>query len=259
MQINHQIHSKNYDLRPESNGRIRYIILHYTEMSFDDASSRLCDPKAKVSSHYLVHKNGTVYQLVGEFYRAWHAGQSKWKNDEALNDNSIGIEIDNLGNEKYTDIQISSVIELCNFLQKKYNIPSHRILGHSDIAPHRKIDPGLFMDWSNLAKKDIGIHFSRSSNPNINPIKLSKNKIESVQTNLKSLGYDVEKNGVHDQNTNNVFRAFQLHFSPESIISIGGVEFLLYQSKNNTEDKYIWDVNSDNILNLLTQGALPRL
>ncbi|MGV2433126.1 MAG UNVERIFIED_CONTAM: N-acetylmuramoyl-L-alanine amidase [Rickettsiaceae bacterium] len=141
----------------EKNRTISHIILHYTQMESDAALERLCSEEAGVSSHYFIHKNGDIYNLVEDKYIAWHAGVSYWKGLDKLNNHSIGIEIDNLGNEKFTDIQIDSVINLCKMLQSKYNIPSENIIGHSDIAPDRKLDPGIFFPWDLLLKNGLGI------------------------------------------------------------------------------------------------------
>ena len=155
-------YSINFDLPKRSKKRIIFIILHYTGMNKEsDAIQKLCDPKSKVSSHYFIKKNGEVLNLVPDLYTSWHAGKSFWKKFNSLNNYSIGIEISNPGHNykyrSYSSKQIFSLIKLLKNLKKKYNIKKHNILGHSDIAPDRKKDPGEKFPWSKLAKKNLSI------------------------------------------------------------------------------------------------------
>lgn len=151
--------SPNFD---ERNAEIDMIILHYTGMqSGAEAIERLCDPEARVSSHYVIEENGDVYQLVDEISRAWHAGVSFWRGEKHLNANSIGIEIVNPGHEfgyrPFTDAQYSSIIELCKTIKSEYSIADINIIGHSDVAPDRKEDPGELFNWKLLADNGIGL------------------------------------------------------------------------------------------------------
>lgn len=139
-----------------------HIILHYTGMnSFKAALDRLCDPESKVSAHYLIDLEGRLYPLVDEDKRAWHAGQSFWDGIVDMNSHSIGIEITNPGHEfgyqPFPGKQIDAVIELCLGLIGKYGIKSYNILGHSDIAPRRKQDPGELFPWEKLAEEFVGL------------------------------------------------------------------------------------------------------
>jgi len=202
MHIITNILSPNFEERPQGCAP-RFIILHYTEMLFDDAISKLCDKNAKVSAHYLIKKTGEIYHLVADKYIAWHAGVSYWNGFEKLNDHSIGIEIDNMGDESFTDLQMNACIELCHFLMKKYYIPRENVLGHSDIAPDRKIDPGVFFDWKLLDKNGIGIKYGHD---------ISKMAIVEKQQYLKNMGYKIEVTGELDEQTNYVIRAFDMHF-----------------------------------------------
>lgn len=138
------------------------IILHYTGMrSGEEALSRLCDPAAQVSAHYVVHENGEIDQIVDEDKRAWHAGVSYWRGCDDLNSASIGVEIVNPGHEfgydLFPDIQITAVVDLCRTISERYRMDRDCILAHSDIAPDRKQDPGEYFPWQRLASAGMGL------------------------------------------------------------------------------------------------------
>ena len=138
------------------------IVLHYTGMeTAEDALDRLCDPVSEVSAHYFIDEDGGVLQLVDEEKRAWHAGLAHWVGESDINSHSIGIEIVNSGHEfgykAFPDIQINAVIKLCIDIMARYSISSSGILGHSDVAPSRKIDPGELFPWQYLANEGVGI------------------------------------------------------------------------------------------------------
>ena len=146
--------SPNYDERSEA---ISMVVLHYTEM--EDAASaeaRLCDPDAKVSAHYLISESGEVTRLVPEDKRAWHAGVSYWRGHTDVNGISIGIELDHpghaLGYRPFSDAQFEAVVPLLARIVKDYDIPRANVVGHSDVAPPRKIDPGELFPWDRLAE-----------------------------------------------------------------------------------------------------------
>jgi N-acetylmuramoyl-L-alanine amidase len=157
--------SPNHDSRGDviaGTPRIDMLVLHYTGMeSAEAALDRLCDPGARVSSHYLVEEDGTVWQLVPEERRAWHAGVSYWLGETVLNTVSIGIEIVNPGHEwgyrPFPEEQMQAVEGLCGDILGRRRIPAHRIVGHSDIAPTRKSDPGELFDWPRFARAGIGL------------------------------------------------------------------------------------------------------
>jgi len=156
-------YSPNFNKKKRSINSIKLIVIHYTGMQSERESLiRLCDPKSKVSCHYLINRDGKIYKLIGDRYIAWHAGKSFWGKFENLNKNSIGIELVNKGHEfGYTNFkkkQITSLIKICKSLIRKYKIKGKNIVGHSDIAPLRKIDPGEKFPWQKLAKKKIGIN-----------------------------------------------------------------------------------------------------
>ena len=154
-------YSPNFDPIRRKTKDIEFLIFHYTGMKSEkDATNRLTDIKSKVSSHYLIKNDGKIIILVPDLYIAWHAGVSSWKNYKSLNKHSIGIEISNPGHDfnykKFSKKQIKSIVVLSNFLIKKYKIKPENVLGHSDIAPLRKKDPGEKFPWQFLSKKKIG-------------------------------------------------------------------------------------------------------
>tara|TARA_B100000242_G_C42919910_1_gene426531 strand:- start:99 stop:821 length:723 start_codon:yes stop_codon:yes gene_type:complete len=162
-------YSPNFNLKKRNSNQIKFIIFHYTGMKREqDAIKKLTSSQSKVSSHYLIKKNGDIVIMVPDLYIAWHAGKSSWKNFESLNKNSIGIELSNSGHDNnytnFTKKQIVSILKLSKFLMKKFNISSKNILGHSDIAPFRKKDPGEKFPWKYLSKFGIGDWHSLSQN-----------------------------------------------------------------------------------------------
>jgi N-acetylmuramoyl-L-alanine amidase len=179
------------------------LVLHYTGMASGAAAiERLCDPAAKVSAHYTVDEDGTVYAHVAEEQRAWHAGVSHWAGIDNLNYNSIGIEIVNPGHEygyrAFPEAQIASLSELCAGILQRHPIPASRVLGHSDVAPARKEDPGELFPWQRLAEAGIGVW------PGAIPNDLGADA-------LTRYGYD--PNAPQDK----VITAFQRHFRPKSL------------------------------------------
>ena len=149
MSINY---SPNFDIKKRSISKLKYLVFHYTGMRSENAAiKRLTNKSSKVSCHYFVKRNGEIIKIVPDQYIAWHAGISSWKKDKSLNLNSIGIEISNPGHmfnyKKFNRKQISSIINLSKNLKKKYKIKKENVLGHSDIAPLRKKDPGEKFPW----------------------------------------------------------------------------------------------------------------
>jgi len=152
--------SPNHDERGDV--AIDMLVLHYTGMASGAAAlDRLCDPAAKVSAHYTIDEDGTVYAMVPEARRAWHAGVSWWGGDTNINTRSIGIELVNPGHEfgyrAFPDAQVAALTTLCHGILMRHPIPSARVLGHSDVAPARKDDPGELFPWERLAKLGIGL------------------------------------------------------------------------------------------------------
>jgi N-acetylmuramoyl-L-alanine amidase len=155
--------SPNYGLRRDDT-EIDFIILHYTAMGTENSLDRLCDPTHEVSCHYLIDQSGLCYQLVDDSKRAWHAGKAYWRGYRDLNSRSLGIELVNLGNEIYPEAQMKKLKSLLKHLIKSYEISPKNVLGHSDIAPSRKSDPGEYFDWKELSNSGLAL-FPEVSNP----------------------------------------------------------------------------------------------
>ena len=207
--------SPNFEERPKGISP-NMIILHYTDMmSAQEALTRLCDPTAKVSAHFLISKTGDLYQLVDLTKRAWHAGLSSWKGIEDINSQSIGIELDNLGHtfgpEAFPEPQIKTLLVLLEELTKEYGIAPHRILGHSDVAPLRKVDPGTLFPWEHLADKGFGLWPSNRV-PDQGPM-----SILEIQKTLYDIGYPCLQTGIWDEDCEKICQAFQQHFTPAEV------------------------------------------
>jgi len=216
MKINF-IYSPNFT--PRKSRKIQSIIIHYTGMRTLSASiKRLKSKQSKVSCHYLIDNGGKIIQMVKDQDIAWHAGISYWDGKKNLNNGSIGIELQNKGEEfgyeKFRKDQISSLINLVILIKKKYYICDALILGHSDIAPDRKIDPGYFFPWHQLYKAGIGLM------PNIKSIdnkELSNSGIKNLQLLLREFGYRLTISEVLDKETLQVLYAFQSHYCPAEL------------------------------------------
>ena len=148
---------------PRRNGlRPSLIVLHYTAMdSAEAACARLCDPAAEVSAHYLITGKGETVQLVPEDQRAWHAGAGEWQGRDDINSRSIGIELDNRGNHPFSEPQMVTLETLLRGIMERWSIPPEGVIGHSDMAPGRKIDPGPRFDWPRLARQNLAGKGSR--------------------------------------------------------------------------------------------------
>ena len=213
-------YSPNFSLPKRPKKKIKFIIIHYTGMKKESlAIKRLQNPKSKVSSHYLIKNNGEILRLVPDLYEAWHAGVSTWKNFKSLNQNSIGIEITNPGHQhgykNFSSNQIFSLKKLLNFLIKEFRINKKCILGHSDVSPGRKKDPGEKFPWEMLAKNKIGFWH------NLNKKKIKKfrnkkflTKIEEKMflKNLYKIGFNHVEGVKFHQNLKFLALAFQRRF-----------------------------------------------
>ena len=207
-----KFYSPNFNLNKRREKDIKFIILHYTGMEKEnDALKRLTNPSSRVSCHYFVSHDGKILELVPDLYIAWHAGKSCWEKKELLNSNSIGIEISNPGHEhkynNYKKKQISALISLVSKLKSKYNIKKRNILGHSDIAPDRKKDPGEKFPWKLMHKKKLSIWHNIKERDLIKLRNQKCNKLEKLKflKNLRKIGYSILKK-------NSVIKAFQRKF-----------------------------------------------
>jgi N-acetylmuramoyl-L-alanine amidase len=221
--------SPNFGARKDGKS-ITTVILHYTGMvNGKGAEDWLCNSDSEVSSHYLVHEDGHIVQMVAEADRAWHAGKSFWKGETDLNSVSVGIEIVNpghiLGYRPFPAKQISAVTRLCRGIVLRHGISPAMVLAHSDIAAGRKIDPGELFPWAKLAARGIG-HF-------VEPEPISGGRffssgdegqpVEALQAMLAMYGYEMQVTGVYDAHTEKIVRAFQRHFRPEKVDGVADV------------------------------------
>jgi N-acetylmuramoyl-L-alanine amidase len=217
------VSSSNHDARKHA---IDMIVLHYTDQPGGEALARLCDAQARVSSHYLVHEDGRIDQLVPEARRAWHAGVSSWDGERDNNSRSIGIEIVNLGHDKgYPDFpvrQIEAVIALCRDIIARRQIRADRVVAHSDIAPARKIDPGEKFPWKRLAAAGVGLWVEPAPiTPGATLAPGARgDKVAELQRMLARYGYGIDISGDYDDATATVVSAFQRHFRPARVDGI---------------------------------------
>ena len=224
MKLIHKFKSLNYNKR--NNKQISFLILHYTALSsVEDSINYLCNRKNKVSCHYIISQNGKIYNLVNEKHRAWHAGQSAWLLERDINSSSIGIELDfspNHKNNKFSKLLIKSLISLLKYLKKKHNIANKNILGHSDIAPYRKIDPGKTFPWIKLCNLDLSYNPKKVSLVESKKIRMwfKKNKIYSKKTKilimLNFIGYDISKSINNQISYKNLINNYKSHYLQKS-------------------------------------------
>ena len=219
-------YSPNFSPKKRNSKEIKFLIFHYTGMSKEyNALKKLTKIQSEVSSHYFIKNNGDIVLLVPDLYIAWHAGKSSWKSYEYLNKYSIGIEINNPGHQfnykRFSKKQIKSILNLSKFLIKKYKINSKNILGHSDIAPNRKKDPGEKFPWKKLAKNKVGFWHSL-------PISLLKRNRQIMVNdkdkklffkNLYRIGYsrNISKDNNKNHHLRSIITAFQRRFRQELI------------------------------------------
>lgn len=212
--------TENFSKKTRSLKNISFLIIHYTGMQSARVSlKRLKDPKSKVSCHYLIERNGSINRMVDDNKVAWHAGKSKWKNKMDLNKYSIGIEIQNKGHfikyQNFPKKQIFSLIKLIKILMKKYRIRRENILGHSDIAPLRKLDPGEKFPWNFLNKKGVAIWYPKPNLKNFD-IELKKRRTIFFK-NLYKIGYRFFNLSVKSKKDRMIILAFQRRFLPKEV------------------------------------------
>ena len=230
--------SPNHDARPRG-AVVDTLVLHYTGMrDSESALARLTDPAAKVSAHYVVDEDGEVLRLAPEDRRAWHAGVSSWRGRADVNDRSIGIELVNPGHEfgyrPFPARQMEAFFELAAGILARHPIPPERVLGHSDVAPSRRRDPGELFDWRGAAAKGIGIWPDSFSSPPPSPPRSGSGallarggvgeRVRSVQSRLVRIGYGIAPTGRFDAATGDVVAAFQRHFRPERVDGVVDAE-----------------------------------
>lgn len=208
--------SPNFDARDPA-VKLQYIVLHYTDMPSGAAAlARLCDPAAKVSAHYVVEEDGRIFRLVDEGKRAWHAGRSFWRGVSDINSASIGVELVNPGHRNgyrpFPVAQISALRNLIRDVAIRHDLsPAFAPLGHSDIAPARKEDPGELFPWQDLAKDGIGLW------PVVQAEDYAPASDGEIQDYLRSIGYDCPANGAYDRPTRAALLAFQRRYHPENL------------------------------------------
>ena len=219
-------YSPNFNSKKRKSKEIKFIIFHYTGMQKESAAiNKLTNIQSEVSCHYLIKNNGEIIKVVPDLFTAWHAGKSSWKNYKSLNQNSIGIEIINPGHEfgykKFSKKQIFTLLKLGKFLIKKYKISSENILGHSDIAPQRKKDPGEKFPWEYFSKKGIGVWHTLKKQELIKNRRLKTSKIEKefFFNNLFKIGYSKKtpNNLNKGRYLRDIIKTFQRRFRQELI------------------------------------------
>ncbi len=220
------MHSPNFSSR--AGAGVSMLVMHYTGMpSGREAIARLCEEVAKVSAHYVIEEDGTVWNLVDEAECAWHAGLSYWRGHRNVNNISIGIEIVNPGHEwgyrTFPQVQMEAVAELSRGIVARHSIEPHNVVAHSDVAPARKEDPGELFDWQWLAGQGVGLwpvlEATLSESMPLGEDSCGE-PVLRMQRDLAAYGYDVPQNGVYDAATIKTAIAFQRHFRPSDI---GGI------------------------------------
>jgi len=226
-----RINSPCFSKKTRKLSKIKFIVIHYTGMQSKRVSiQRLISKKHKVSCHYLIDRSGKIIQMVDENKIAWHAGKSKWKNFINLNNSSLGIELVNRGHrfgyQSFSKSQIKQLVKFCLQLKKKYKIKKSNILGHSDIAPLRKIDPGEKFPWLKLEKKGLGIWYKIKQNYHLKK-KLSNQKIRSeFFQNLHKFGYRYFSKKNPKKTDKLIVKSFQSRFRQSKINGLIDLECL---------------------------------
>ncbi|TBW25828.1 N-acetylmuramoyl-L-alanine amidase [Gramella sp. KN1008] len=181
LQINYgpyAVGTTNFNLRKPN-----YVVIHHTAQdSVRQTLNTFTIPRTQVSSHYVISDDGEVFHMLNDYFRAWHGGVGKWGNTTDLNSTSIGIELDNDGYEEFSFAQIKSLLDLLKELKEKYNIPTENFIGHSDIAPSRKVDPNPNFPWERLAEEGFGLWYDAEE---VNKLQLAKDTINTQNSNIR--------------------------------------------------------------------------
>ncbi|MBV7532966.1 N-acetylmuramoyl-L-alanine amidase [Chitinophaga sp. sic0106] len=187
----------NFNLRKPN-----LVIIHHTaQNSCEQTLKTFTMERTQVSAHYVICRDGMIHHMLNDYLRAWHGGLAKWGNITDINSSSIGIELDNNGQEPFSDTQINSLLVLLDTLKNRYNIPVNNFVGHGDIAPGRKVDPSAYFPWQQLAEKGFGGWFSDTTNAVV------PDNFSNIQA-LRIIGYDVK-------DTTAAIAAFKRHFIPQ--------------------------------------------
>lgn len=213
--IGEWVGTTNFNLRKPN-----FVIIHHTaQNSCEQTLKTFTTTTTEVSAHYVICRDGNIHHMLNDYLRAWHGGASRWGNLTDINSSSIGIELDNNGNEVFPDAQIKSLLGLLANLKKAYNIPTANFIGHADIAPSRKVDPSRYFPWKQLAENNFGIWYSDTS-----AIRLTTN-FKTIDA-LRIIGYDVKDSSA-------AIRAFRLHFMQDTLTTLDApaqkILFSLYQ------------------------------
>jgi N-acetylmuramoyl-L-alanine amidase len=196
--IGEWVGTTNFNLRKPN-----FVIIHHTaQTSCEQTLKTFTNTATEVSAHYVICRNGTVHHILNDYLRAWHGGAARWGNVTDINSSSIGIELDNNGNEPFPEAQVKSLLELLTNLKKTYNIPAANFIGHADIAPTRKVDPSRFFPWKQLAENNFGIWYNDTA-----AVKLTTDF--KATDALRIIGYDIKDSAA-------AIRAFRLHFMQDT-------------------------------------------
>ena len=198
--------------------RPNFVVIHHTaQNSCDETLKTFTLTRTQVSAHYVICRDGTVHHMLNDLLRAHHAGVSKWGNATDLNSMSIGIEIDNNGSEPFTDAQMNSLLLLLDRLKRAYNIPQANFIGHADVAPGRKVDPGRYFSWKTLAENGFGYWYDTT---NVN-VALNFNPVQA----LRIIGYNISKPEI-------AIESYKIHFVPQDTT----------KTINDADKKILWDL-----------------